>query len=47
MSARGLFIAGTDTGVGKTRITAALLRLLREQGLRVAGMKAQSGKMGA
>jgi dethiobiotin synthetase len=39
VSARGLFIAGTDTGVGKTRITAALLRLLREQGLRVAGMK--------
>ena len=39
MSARGLFVAGTDTGVGKTRITAGLLQALREQGLRVAGMK--------
>lgn len=39
MSARGLFIAGTDTGVGKTRISAGLLQALRAQGLRVAGMK--------
>src|SRR5207302_2414403 len=28
----GLFITGTDTGVGKTTITAGLARLLRSQG---------------
>lgn len=28
----GLFITGTDTGVGKTYITAAIARLLRRQG---------------
>jgi dethiobiotin synthetase len=33
------FVTGTDTGVGKTLVTAALLRLLRESGLSVAGMK--------
>ena len=36
---RGFFVTGTDTGVGKTLVTAALLRRLRESGLRVAGMK--------
>lgn len=36
---RSFFITGTDTGVGKTLVTAALLRALRESGLRVAGMK--------
>ncbi len=36
---RDFFVTGTDTGVGKTLITAALLRQLRESGLRVAGMK--------
>ncbi|HTL50014.1 MAG TPA: dethiobiotin synthase, partial [Steroidobacteraceae bacterium] len=36
---RDYFVTGTDTGVGKTLITAALLRRLRESGLRVAGMK--------
>jgi|SRR5688572_20217004 len=36
---RGYFVTGTDTGVGKTLTTAALLRCLRESGLRVAGMK--------
>lgn len=36
---RGFFVTGTDTGVGKTLVTAALLRRLREAGLRVAGMK--------
>ena len=36
---RGYFVTGTDTGVGKTLITAALLRRLREDGARVAGMK--------
>ena len=36
---RTLFVTGTDTGVGKTLIAAALLRGLRERKLRVAGMK--------
>ena len=36
---RDFFITGTDTGVGKTLVTAALLRALREAGHRVAGMK--------
>lgn len=36
---RSLFVTGTDTGVGKTLVTAALLRGLREAGHRVAGMK--------
>jgi dethiobiotin synthetase len=33
------FVTGTDTGVGKTLVSAALLRRLRESGLTVAGMK--------
>ena len=33
------FVTGTDTGVGKTLVTAALLRRLRESGIQVAGMK--------
>ena len=36
---RGVFIAGTDTGVGKTHVAAALLRAWARRGLRVAGMK--------
>jgi len=39
MSARVFFITGTDTGVGKTRITAGLLAAGRAEGLKVAGMK--------
>lgn len=39
MSARGLFVTGTDTGVGKTRVALALIHVLRAQGLRVAAMK--------
>ena len=35
----GLFVTGTDTGVGKTLVAAALIRALRARGLRVAGMK--------
>jgi dethiobiotin synthetase len=35
----GCFITGTDTEVGKTRISAALLHILAQQGLRVAGVK--------
>jgi len=38
-SARAFFVTGTDTGVGKTLIAAALLGACRAQGLRVAGMK--------
>jgi dethiobiotin synthetase len=37
--ARGVFVAGTDTGVGKTLIACALLHGLAARGLRVAGMK--------
>jgi dethiobiotin synthetase len=36
---RGIFVAGTDTGVGKTRITVALLRALQRLGISAAGMK--------
>lgn len=36
---RGVFIAGTDTGVGKTLIAAALLRALASRGVRAVGMK--------
>ncbi len=39
MSARGYFVTGTDTGVGKTRVAVALIHALRAQGLRVAAMK--------
>jgi dethiobiotin synthetase len=35
----GVFIAGTDTGCGKTRVTVGLLRALREGGIRASGMK--------
>jgi len=38
-AARGVFVTGTDTGVGKTVVAAALIRALARQGLRVAGMK--------
>jgi dethiobiotin synthetase len=36
---RAVFVTGTDTGVGKTVIAAALVRALVRQGLRVAAMK--------
>ncbi len=39
MSARGLFVTGTDTGAGKTVVAAGLVRALRARGLRVAAMK--------
>lgn len=35
----GLFIAGTDTGVGKTFVASALCLALRRQGTPVAGLK--------
>jgi dethiobiotin synthetase len=39
VTARGIFITGTDTGVGKTVVACALTRGLRSLGLRVAVMK--------
>jgi dethiobiotin synthetase len=39
VAGRGVFITGTDTGVGKTVVAAALIRALARQGMRVAGMK--------
>lgn len=36
---QGYFITGTDTGVGKTFVTCALLHALAAQGQRVVGMK--------
>jgi dethiobiotin synthetase len=35
----GCFVTGTDTGVGKTVVTAALAYCLKQRGLRVAVMK--------
>jgi dethiobiotin synthetase len=34
-----LFVTGTDTEVGKTQVSAALMGLLKQQGQRVAAMK--------
>ncbi len=36
---RGVFVTGTDTGIGKTYAAVALLASLRARGLRAAGMK--------
>ncbi|MGA9852868.1 MAG: dethiobiotin synthase [Gammaproteobacteria bacterium] len=36
---RGLFVTGTDTGVGKTCVAAGLLRVFVRAGLRTVGMK--------
>ncbi len=36
---RSIFVTGTDTGVGKTRVTRALVAALRRRGRRVAAMK--------
>jgi len=36
---RGIFVTGTDTGVGKSLVSAALLRAAKGLGLDVAGMK--------
>jgi len=37
--AKGFFITATDTGVGKTVVSAAIIRALRHQGLNVCCMK--------
>jgi len=39
MAARTLFVTGTDTGVGKTLVSAALLKGLRGAGFRAVGYK--------
>ncbi len=39
MNKQGFFVTGTDTEVGKTRISVALIEFLQTQGLAVAGMK--------
>lgn len=39
MPVSGLFITGTDTGVGKTRVASALVRALRAQGVPVGAYK--------
>ena len=46
---RGLFVTGTDTGVGKTWVSAAIVRSLVAEGRRVGALKpiATSGEIGA
>lgn len=39
MRAKGFFITGTDTGVGKTFVTAAIAAVLKEKGVNVGVMK--------
>lgn len=39
MSGIGLYVTGTDTGIGKSVASAALLHALRGRGLRAVGMK--------
>ena len=36
---RALFVAGTDTGIGKTHAACTLIHALRHRGLRACGMK--------
>src|SRR5690349_3573336 len=35
----GVFITGTDTGIGKSLVSASLLHALKGQGMRALGMK--------
>ena len=39
LATRGVFVTGTDTGVGKTRVAVALLRALVAQGVTAVAMK--------
>lgn len=39
MHRKGIFVTGTDTGVGKTRVTLALMAALQGRGESVVGMK--------
>jgi dethiobiotin synthetase len=36
---RGFFVTGTDTGIGKTRVSAGLLKAISDAGMKSAGMK--------
>ncbi len=36
---RGVYVTGTDTGIGKTHVSVALLHALQAHGLRAVGMK--------
>ena len=36
---RGVFVTGTDTGVGKTLVATGLMRVLAREGLRAVGLK--------
>ena len=47
MTARGVFVTGTDTGVGKTLVACALVRGLRSLGLDVGVMKPVETGVGA
>ena len=46
-SGRGTFVTGTDTGVGKTVVAAALLRALAASGTTAVGMKPVAAGIGA
>jgi dethiobiotin synthetase len=39
VTTKGIFVTGTDTGVGKTIVATALVRALGASGVRAAGMK--------
>jgi dethiobiotin synthetase len=39
LPAQGLFVTGSDTGVGKTVVASAIIRAVRETGKRVGGYK--------
>ena len=39
MHSHGFYVTGTDTGIGKTAVSVALLHVLRARGLRAIGMK--------
>ena len=36
---KGCFVTGTDTGIGKTRVSAGLLKALSKMGMKTVGMK--------
>ena len=39
MTTRGVYVTGTDTGIGKTLVSTSLLAALNAAGIRAAGMK--------